>query len=180
VWFEASREEPRRETDLEQAEIRHRGMCGPDDVERAKRFYGTLFGWQLQVMPEMGYTIVQTTEVDERTQLPTEPGAINGGMMQRSPETPAPVLTRRRRLHRRCAQAGGVGRRQRRTPRTEIPGMGAFAYFEDPEGNARVCSTTTKIAVTRSPAPDQTQQLHPHVAGPNQLGKQRSIPVHRS
>jgi predicted enzyme related to lactoylglutathione lyase len=31
--------------------------------------------------------------VDGQTQLPTEPGAINGGMMQRDERTPAPVIT---------------------------------------------------------------------------------------
>jgi predicted enzyme related to lactoylglutathione lyase len=106
-----------------------------DDVERAKRFYGTLFGWQLEDMPEMGYTIVRTTEVDEQTQLPTEPGAINGGMMQRSAETPTPVLTvdvdSIDGALKQVESAGGSVVR----PRTEIPGMGAFAYFKDPEGN---------------------------------------------
>jgi hypothetical protein len=31
--------------------------------------------------------------VDGKTQLPTEPGAINGGMMQRDERTPSPVIT---------------------------------------------------------------------------------------
>ena len=66
-----------------------------DDVERAKAFYGSVFGWQLQTMPmgESDYTIVMTTPVDEQSQLPTEPGAINGGMMARSERTPSPVIT---------------------------------------------------------------------------------------
>lgn len=53
-----------------------------DDLERAKSFYGSIFGWDLQTMPMPGgdYTIVKTTPVDEQTQMPTEPGAINGGM----------------------------------------------------------------------------------------------------
>ena len=47
-----------------------------DDVDRAKKFYGSVFGWELQTMP-MGngeYTTVKTTAVDEQTQMPTEPG----------------------------------------------------------------------------------------------------------
>jgi predicted enzyme related to lactoylglutathione lyase len=48
-----------------------------DDVERAKGFYGSIFGWQLDDVPGLDYTIVRTVDVDER-QLPTEPGAING------------------------------------------------------------------------------------------------------
>ena len=65
-----------------------------DEVERAKRFYGSVFGWELADMPEMGYTVVKTTPVDEQTQLPSEPGAINGGMYRRSADAPSgPVLT---------------------------------------------------------------------------------------
>ncbi len=105
-----------------------------DDVARAKEFYSSIFGWQMQDMPEMDYTIVQTTAVDEN-QMPTAPGAINGGLMRRSHETPTPVITIdvesvAQALEQVEAAGGKVVR-----PRTEIPGMGAFAYFTDPEGN---------------------------------------------
>jgi uncharacterized protein len=105
-----------------------------DDVDRAKEFYRSIFGWQLQDMPEMNYTIVQTTAVNEQ-QMPTEPGAINGGLMRRTDETPSPVLTIDvesidQALKQVEANGGSVVR-----PRTEIPGMGAFAYFQDTEGN---------------------------------------------
>ncbi len=50
-----------------------------DDLDRAKSFYGSVFGWQLQTMSDMNdYTIAMTTAVDQQTQSPTEPGAING------------------------------------------------------------------------------------------------------
>lgn len=107
-----------------------------DDVNRAKEFYGAIFGWDLQDY-EMGggtYTILQTVAVDER-QMPKEPGAINGGMMRRSAETPNPVITIQvdaidDALKKIEAGGGSVV-----TPRTEIPNMGWFAYFKDPEGN---------------------------------------------
>ena len=106
-----------------------------DDVERAKQFYGTVFGWQMQDMPEMDYTVVQTTDVDEQSQMPTAPGAINGGMLRRSPETPSPVLTIDvDSVEDALKQVESAGGRVLRA-RTEIPGMGAFAYFKDPEGN---------------------------------------------
>ncbi len=81
------------------------------------------------------YTIVMTTPVDPETQAPTEPGGINGGMMQRTDETPSPVLTMgvdsvEDSLSLVEAAGGSVV-----TPRTAIPGMGAFAYFKDTEGN---------------------------------------------
>jgi hypothetical protein len=105
-----------------------------DDVARAKGFYGSIFGWDLEDVPGMDYTMVRTVDVDER-QMPTEPGAINGGMMKRSADTPGPVITIDvdsvdEALKAIEAAGGGTVR-----PRTEIPGMGAFAYFKDPEGN---------------------------------------------
>ena len=106
-----------------------------DDEGRAREFYRSVFDWQLQEMPDMQYTLVRTTAVNEQTQLPTEPGAINGGLMKRSDATPAPVLTIDVESIddslKQIESAGG----STVTPRTEIPGMGAFAYFKDSEGN---------------------------------------------
>jgi uncharacterized protein len=106
-----------------------------DDVTRAREFYGGVFGWQLQEMQEMDYTLVETVPVDQKTQLPLEPGAINGGLMKRTAETPAPVLTvdvESIDISLKEIEAAGGSTVQ---PRTEIPGMGAFAYFKDSEGN---------------------------------------------
>jgi len=106
-----------------------------DDEGRAREFYRSVFDWQLQEMPDMQYTLVRTTAVNEQTQLPTEPGAINGGLMKRSDATPAPVLTVDVESIddslKQIESAGG----STVTPRTEIPGMAAFAYFKDTEGN---------------------------------------------
>ena len=108
-----------------------------DDLDRAKNFYGSVFGWELQTMPmnEGEYTSVKTTDVDEQTQLPTEPGAINGGMFVRDERVTSPVITIDvdgidDSLKQIEAEGGATV-----TPRTAIPGMGAFAYFKDPEGN---------------------------------------------
>ena len=108
-----------------------------DDLARAKEFYGSAFGWQLQTVQMEGsdYTIATTTPIDEKTQLPTEPGAINGGLMKRSADLDAPVITIDvvaidDALKQIEAAGGSVV--QSRTP---IPGMGAFAYFKDTEGN---------------------------------------------
>jgi uncharacterized protein len=105
-----------------------------DDVGRAREFYGSTFGWELEEMQGMDYTIVRTVPVDEQ-QMPTEPGAINGGMMTRAPDLTNPVITINvdsvdDALKRIEAAGGSVVR-----PRQEIPGMGAFAYFKDSEGN---------------------------------------------
>jgi predicted enzyme related to lactoylglutathione lyase len=81
------------------------------------------------------YTTATTTAIDETTRQPTEPGAINGGLMQRNADTPAPVITigvTSIDESLKKVEAGGGSTVQ---PRTEIPEMGAFAYFKDSEGN---------------------------------------------
>ena len=108
-----------------------------DDVARAKEFYGTIFEWDLQDADMGGgvsYTTLGTVPVDEQM-MPKEPGAINGGFTSRSSETPAPVIT---------IQVGSIDEALKKVDagggstipaRTEIPEMGAFAYFKDSEGN---------------------------------------------
>ena len=108
-----------------------------DDIDRAKNFYGSIFGWDLQTAQMDGgeYTTVITTPVDEQTRMPTEPGAINGGLTQRGESTPAPIITidveAIDQALSQIVENGGTTV----TPRTPIPGMGAFAYFKDSEGN---------------------------------------------
>lgn len=108
-----------------------------EDLDRAKTFYGSVFGWELQTMPMPGgeYTSVVTTPVDKQTQTPTEPGAINGGMMQRDERTSSPVITIDVESIDDALQEIEAGGGATVTPRTAIAGMGAFAYFKDPEGN---------------------------------------------
>lgn len=114
-----------------------------DDVARAKAFYGSIFGWELADMPgDTEYTLLRTVPVDDQ-QLPTERGAINGGLMKRSADTPSPVITidvssiddALKRV-----EAGGGTVVQ---PRQEIPGMGAYGYFTDSEGNTMGLWETT-------------------------------------
>ena len=81
------------------------------------------------------YTGVTTTSVDEQTQMPTEPGAINRGMVKRDERTPAPVITIDVDDIDQSLKEIETGGGSTVTPRTAIPGMGAFAYFKDPEGN---------------------------------------------
>ena len=107
-----------------------------DDVERAKEFYGSTFGWGLQDVEIGGgtYTIVNTVPVGD-DQLPTERGAINGAMIRRTPETPSPVITIQVDAIDEALKKIEAGGGSTVTPRTEVPNMGWFAYFRDPEGN---------------------------------------------
>ena len=106
-----------------------------DDTGRAREFYGAVFEWDLQPMQGYDYTLAITTPVDEKTQAPTEPGAINGGIRRRTPEDPTPVLmilvdSIDDSLKKVEAEGGSV-----LLPRTEMGGMGAYARFSDTEGN---------------------------------------------
>jgi uncharacterized protein len=105
-----------------------------DDGDRARAFYKEAFDWQVQEMPDMGYTMVMSGPSGD--QGPTEPGYINGGMLGRGdgPAT-APVLVIDVEsidvALERITDLGGstlVGR-------TPVGGMGFSAYFNDPEGN---------------------------------------------
>jgi uncharacterized protein len=62
-----------------------------DDADRAHTFYREAFGWQLNSMPDMGYTLVTTTPTGDAG--PTEPGGINGGMLARQGAITSPVIT---------------------------------------------------------------------------------------
>jgi predicted enzyme related to lactoylglutathione lyase len=105
-----------------------------DDVERAQAFYREAFGWQINSVPEMNYTLVSTTETDETGAVKT-PGAINGGLLQRTGPITAPIITidtddidSALQLVEKLGGAVAV-------PRMAVGDMGLAAYFTDPEGN---------------------------------------------
>ncbi|MGH1561308.1 VOC family protein [Mumia sp. DW29H23] len=104
------------------------------DGERARAFYRDAFGWEVQHLPEMDYTMVQTGPVGD-DMAPSEPGFINGGMFERREPFTGPVVTvgvdsiddTLARVE--ALGATPVGRKE------EVGGMGFAAYFTDPEGN---------------------------------------------
>ena len=105
-----------------------------DDGDRARNFYSEAFGWQVQAMPEMDYTLVESGPSGNTG--PTEPGYINGGMTARSnAPTSAPTLAidvdSIDDTLQTVEKLGGstvVGK-------TPVGPMGWTAYFKDPEGN---------------------------------------------
>jgi len=106
-----------------------------DDLVRAKNFYKTVFGWGLTSVPEMEYTLIQTVEVDESTQMPKEAGAINGGMMQRSDPFQNPIITVHvENIDAAMKQIESLGGKIVQS-KMEVPNMGITAYFQDTEGN---------------------------------------------
>ncbi len=104
-----------------------------DDLERAHAFYRDTFGWGINHMPEMQYTMVTTTESGE--QGPLHPGAINGGMFKRTESMATPVVTIGvddiDKAMEKISAAGGSSAGDK----MEVGGMGWAAYFTDTEGN---------------------------------------------
>ncbi len=116
-----------------------------ENLDRAKTFYDSVFGWKIETMPVPGgeYTSLTTTPVDEQTFAPTEPGGINGGMMQRNEQTPSPVITIDVEAIDEALKDVEAGGGTTVVPRQEIAGMGAYAYFKDTEGNVMGLWETT-------------------------------------
>jgi len=105
-----------------------------DDVSRAEDFYRQAFGWEVSAMPDMGYTILSTTKTDEQG-MPSEPGAINGGMMKRAAPLTAPIITISvEDIDRALEQVESLGGSTVQG-RQDVGGMGFSAYFKDSEGN---------------------------------------------
>jgi len=105
-----------------------------DNVERAKSFYQKAFGWQINQYPGMEYHMVGTAPSNEQG-MPTEPGAINGGMTKRQDPVKNTVIT----IDvsdidsslKSIEKLGGkiVQKKQ------SVADMGFTAYFKDTEGN---------------------------------------------
>jgi predicted enzyme related to lactoylglutathione lyase len=105
-----------------------------DDLERAQEFYREAFGWQMNPMPEMHYTMVGTTPTGQDG-MPSEPGSINGGMLPRHAPVTAPVITIDvDDIHEALAKIEVLGGKVT-TGRQPVGNMGFTAYFTDPEGN---------------------------------------------
>lgn len=104
-----------------------------DDGDRARAFYAGVFGWQLMPVPEMGYTIVMSGPSGD--QGPTEPGFINGGMMQRAEPFHGPnVVVDVANIEDALAAVNDAGGTTV-TERQQVGEMGFVAYFRDTEGN---------------------------------------------
>lgn len=105
-----------------------------DNVARAQKFYKTTFGWKMNSIPGMGYTLVSTVDSDEKG-MPKTPGAINGGMLKRQAPVKVPVITLNvaniEKTVKKVIEQGGklVGKK------SKVGDMGYAAYIKDTEGN---------------------------------------------
>jgi predicted enzyme related to lactoylglutathione lyase len=105
-----------------------------DDLGRAQDFYRAAFGWNLSPMPDMNYTMVSTTPTTEQG-MPTEPGAINGGMMQRQDPLNTPVITINVDDIDKTLDLIGTLGGSIVMAKQPVMDMGFTAYFKDSEGN---------------------------------------------
>jgi predicted enzyme related to lactoylglutathione lyase len=105
-----------------------------EDMNRAKKFYKDIFGWELVDIPGMEYTIVRTVAVDSEN-MPKEPGAINGGIAKKSTKDETPVLVidvpSIDGYIKKITAAGGKVVR----PKMTVMDMGFYARVTDSEGN---------------------------------------------
>jgi len=96
------------------------------DLKTASEFYAKLFGWKMEAMPEMDYAMFDA-----------EPGPGGGfpkvdGEMYKAGDVIVYVSTDD--IEASLAKAEELGGKTL-LPKTEIPGMGWFAFFSDPTGN---------------------------------------------
>jgi len=108
-----------------------------DDPAKLATFYANLFGWQIDKMP-MGeggdYWMFQTDPTDNKG-MPTEPGAVNGGVFKKQNPGHRPInYVNVESVDDYVAKAKGLGATVL-MDNTPIPGMGSFAQLMDPEGN---------------------------------------------
>jgi predicted enzyme related to lactoylglutathione lyase len=108
-----------------------------DDRMRMAKFYKSAFGWQTQLLgEEMGnYVLATTVETNEKG--PTKPGAINGGFYPKKPDWPAQypsIVIAVNNIKRAVAKVVKAGGTVLGEP-MEIPGVGSYISFIDPEGN---------------------------------------------
>ena len=107
-----------------------------DNRERAKKFYSSVFSWDIMEMPFQGdvYTSVITSPIDEN-HMHQEKGAINGAIINRDKSISAPVITISVESIEDSAKKIETAGGKLVVPKGEVPDMGYYAYFKDTEGN---------------------------------------------
>ena len=100
------------------------------DQGRSKEFYGTVFGWQMQDLPEGDYTMITTSEDGILSGI----GSLATATGKSSPAAGPVPYVRPGNFEETLAaveRAGG----EVIIPKTDVLGYGWFAQFKDPDGN---------------------------------------------
>lgn len=104
-----------------------------DDQDRAHAFYAEVFGWTMTALPNLRYVLAATGPSEQGP--PSEPGFINGGLLERGLPVGGPVVV----LDvedidaslARITELGGTTVSEKQP----VDDMGFSAYFKDSEGN---------------------------------------------
>lgn len=105
-----------------------------DDMQRAQEFYHKAFGWNIQNIPEMNYTIVTTSPLDDK-RMHIDKGAINGGIMKKDGPIQHPVITIGvANIEHAIQKVKDAGGHVIKEP-YQVAEMGIAAYIKDTEGN---------------------------------------------
>ena len=95
------------------------------DLQEAGKFYSELFGWKVEQFPEMSYATFAAE------------GGPGGGFNPVSEENPAGtvmVYVSADDIEATLDRVEALGGKKV-LPKSEIPGIGWFAFFQDPTGN---------------------------------------------
>ncbi|HLD84114.1 MAG TPA: VOC family protein [archaeon] len=105
-----------------------------DNMDRAVKFYKETFGWKIDKVKDMPYYMAHTVETDQKG-MPKQPGAINGGLMQRQSKEEKPVVVINvASLDEALKKAQKAGAKVV-MPKMDVGGMGIYARIADTEGN---------------------------------------------
>jgi len=119
----------------------HFEISGPDD-RRLADFYASLFGWRMQPVPGIGYTLIDTGAA-----------GINGGIQKVTDARPATTFyIETDDLQSALDKINLVGGKTV-TPITELPGMATYAIFEDLDGLAVGLVLVPAAALAGQPPP---------------------------
>ncbi len=97
-----------------------------EDPEKISEFYQRVFGWEIRHIPEMNYRLVETGGT----------GGINGGIMKpQAGPWPGKLafyidVDDLDAFAKKITSAGG----KMVVDKMEVPGVGQFSLFEDPDG----------------------------------------------
>lgn len=106
------------------------------DFSRAQKFYQDLFGWKIETWPGTKTKYGLATTVPTGKQGPTEPGGINGAIMEPSADFEKTTIVTidvpsiDDYLKKIEAKGGKTV-----MPKNPVGDMGFMARFRDPEGN---------------------------------------------
>jgi uncharacterized protein len=148
------------------------------DLDKAKAFYQTVFGWKMEQFD--GDNVMATTTESDAKGQPTKPGAINGSLYKATGKTAnfvidVPDLN----VHIQMVKANGGTIIDE--PKA-IPGMGMYARFHDPDGNLiglwQTLSESTDVATAKpaAEAPEPTFSAQPATLASAPMGETETTP----